>query len=100
MDQTVKKGNRMIGFLRRNLKVSNESTKTVAYLTLVRPILVSGVLLQSGAPTPKTISTSLKWSRVARLGLLQLQTIPQHQQRDLHVGTFRMGITGIETCQV
>ena len=26
--------------------------------------------------------------------------IPQHQQCDLHVGTFSMGITGIETCQV
>ena len=39
MDQTIKKGNSMIGFLRRNLKVSNESTKTAAYLSLVRPIL-------------------------------------------------------------
>ena len=38
MDQTIKKGNSMIGFLRRNLKVSNESTKTAAYLSLVRPI--------------------------------------------------------------
>ena len=39
MDQTIKKGNSMIGFLRRNLKVSNDSTKTAAYLSLVRPIL-------------------------------------------------------------
>ena len=39
MDLTIKKGNSMIGFLRRNLKVSNESTKAAAYLSLVRPIL-------------------------------------------------------------
>ena len=39
-DQTIKKGNSMIGFLRRNLKVSNKSTKkSSAYLSLVRPIL-------------------------------------------------------------
>ena len=29
----------MLGFLRRNLKVSNEQTKTAAYLSLVRPVL-------------------------------------------------------------
>ena len=39
MDQTIKKGNCMLGFLRRNLKVSNESTKTAAYSSLIRPIL-------------------------------------------------------------
>ena len=39
MDQTIKKGNSMLGFLRRNLKVSNESTKTAAYSSLIRPIL-------------------------------------------------------------
>ena len=39
IDQTIKKGNSMLGFLRRNLKVSNEETKTAAYLSLVRPVL-------------------------------------------------------------
>ena len=39
MDQTIKKGNSMLGFLRRNLKVSNESTKTAAYSSLIRQIL-------------------------------------------------------------
>ena len=39
MDQTIKKGNSMLGFLRRNFKVSNESTKTAAYSSLIRPIL-------------------------------------------------------------
>ena len=39
MYQTFKKGNSLLGFLRRNLKVISESTKTAAYLSLVRPIL-------------------------------------------------------------
>ena len=39
IDQTIKKGNSMLGFLRRNLKVGNESTKTAAYSSLIRPIL-------------------------------------------------------------
>ena len=39
MDLTIKKGNSMLGFLRRNLKVSSESTKTAAYHSLVRPVL-------------------------------------------------------------
>ena len=39
IDQTIKKENSMLGFLRRNLKVSNEQTKTAAYLSLVRPVL-------------------------------------------------------------
>ena len=96
MDQTLKKGSSMIGFLRRNLKVSNESTKTAAYPLSSDPYW--STVAQSGAPTPKITSTNLKWSSVERLGILQ--QIPQHQQRDFHVGTLRMGITGIETCQV
>ena len=36
MYQIIKKGNSMLG-MRRNLKVSNESTKTAAYFSLVRP---------------------------------------------------------------
>ena len=39
MDQVIKKGNSILVFLRRNLKVSNESTKIAAYLSLVRPLL-------------------------------------------------------------
>ena len=39
MDQTVKKANSMLGFLRRNLRVSNESTNTSAYRSMVRPLL-------------------------------------------------------------
>ena len=39
IDQTVKKANSMLGFLRRNLRVSNESTKTSAYRSMVRPLL-------------------------------------------------------------
>ena len=37
IDQIAKKGNSMLDFLRRNLKVNNEATKTAAYLSLVRP---------------------------------------------------------------
>ena len=39
INQTIKKGISMLGFLRRNLKVCNEETKTAAYLSLVRPAL-------------------------------------------------------------
>ena len=39
MDQTVKKSNSTLRFLRRNLRVSNEETKSAAYFSMVRPIL-------------------------------------------------------------
>ena len=39
IDQTVKKANSMLGFLRRNLRISNENTKTSAYRSMVRPLL-------------------------------------------------------------
>ena len=39
MDQTIKKSNSTLGFLRRNLRVSNEDTKSAAYFSMVRPIL-------------------------------------------------------------
>ena len=37
IDRIVKKGNSMIGFLQRNLRVSNRDTKASAYFTLVLP---------------------------------------------------------------
>ena len=39
INNTVKKANSILGFLRRNLRVSNEQTKEAAYKTLVRPHL-------------------------------------------------------------
>ena len=39
INSTVKKANSVLGFLRRNLRVSNEHTKEAAYKTLVRPHL-------------------------------------------------------------
>ena len=39
MDQAVKKVNSTLGFLRRNLRVSNEQTKSSAYFSMVRPIV-------------------------------------------------------------
>ena len=39
MDQTIKKANSTLGFLCRNLRVSNEETKSTAYFSMVRPIL-------------------------------------------------------------
>ena len=39
IDQTVKKASSMVGFLRRNLRVSSEATKTSAYYYYVRPLL-------------------------------------------------------------
>ena len=41
MDKTIKKANSTLGFLRRNLRISNEQTKTAAYMyfSMVRSIL-------------------------------------------------------------
>ena len=39
MDQTVKKANSTLGFLRRNLRISNKQTKSAAYFSMVRPII-------------------------------------------------------------
>ena len=39
IDKVVKKGNRSLGFVRRNIKTSNSNVKTLAYNALVRPIL-------------------------------------------------------------
>ena len=39
IDRIVRKGNNMVGFLQRNLRVSNKETKASAYYTLVRPNL-------------------------------------------------------------
>ena len=39
IDQTVKKANSMLGFLRRNLRISNERTKTSAYRSMVKLLL-------------------------------------------------------------
>jgi hypothetical protein len=39
IDKTVKKATSTLGFLRRNLTVSNQDTKAAAYKTLVRPTI-------------------------------------------------------------
>ena len=39
IDRIVKKGNSMLGFLQRNLRVNSRETKASAYFTLVRPNL-------------------------------------------------------------
>ena len=39
VDRTVKKGNSTLGFLRCNLRVSNEEVKTAAYRSIVHPML-------------------------------------------------------------
>ena len=39
IDQTVKKANSMLGFLRRNLGVNSEQTKATAYCSMFRPLL-------------------------------------------------------------
>lgn len=36
-DKISKKANSMVGFLKRNLKMSNRNTKTNAYIVLVHP---------------------------------------------------------------
>ena len=39
IDQTVKKANSMVGFLRQNLTVSSKATKASTYYSMVRPLL-------------------------------------------------------------
>ena len=39
MDQTIKNAKSALGFLCRNLRISNEETKSTAYYSMVRPIL-------------------------------------------------------------
>ena len=39
MEQAVKKANSTLGFLRRNLRISNEQTKSAAYFSMVRSII-------------------------------------------------------------
>ena len=39
IDNTVKKANRSLGFLRRNLRINDEAVKGTAYKTIVRPIM-------------------------------------------------------------
>ncbi|MCW4309230.1 MAG: reverse transcriptase family protein [Candidatus Thiodiazotropha endolucinida] len=39
IDRIVKKGNCMLGFLQRNLRINNQDTKASAYFTIVRPIV-------------------------------------------------------------
>ena len=40
IQETVKKANQTLGFLRRNLKICSIQTKNLAYKALVRPILL------------------------------------------------------------
>ena len=80
MDQTIKKGNSMLGFLRRNLKVSNKSTKTAAYSSLIRSILELHSL-ESAHPGiyQQTRDGPTKGSKICN------QSLSQHQQCHLNV---------------
>ena len=75
IDQTVKKANRMVGFLRRNLRVSSEATKASAYYSMVRPLLEYVPLF--GVPIPRNISRRLRWFSVEQPGMSQIDTITQ-----------------------
>ena len=39
IDRTTKKANSMLGFLKRNIRITNQETKSAAYFSLVRPNL-------------------------------------------------------------
>ena len=45
IDQTVIKANSMVGFLRRNLRVSSEATNASAYYSMVRPLFTVRVFV-------------------------------------------------------
>ena len=78
MDQTIKKGNSMLGFL-RILQVSNESTKTAAYSSLIRPILEYCCTVWS-PHTREYRDGPTKSSKIC------YQSLPQYQQCHLNVG--------------
>ena len=76
IDQTVKKkANSMMGFLRRNLRVSSEATNASAYCSMVRPLLEYVPLF--GVPIPRNISRRLRWFSVEKPGMSQTDIITQ-----------------------
>lgn len=56
IDKILKKGNSTLVFLRLNLRVSNEDTKSIAYKSLVSPSLE----YCSSAPLPRVLLHSLE----------------------------------------
>ena len=58
MDQAVKKANSTLGFVRRNLRISNEQTKSAAYLLLEGKLWSTDQ--QSGDLTARNTSAKLK----------------------------------------
>ena len=67
IDQTVKKANSMLGFLRRNLRISNEHTKTSAYRSMVRPLLEYRSTVWSPLIHLTKILRRLRWYRAGLL---------------------------------
>ena len=63
-DQAVKKANITLGFLCRNLRISNEQTKTAAYILMVRPIIEYCSTVWT--PIPKSTSTRWRWFNDAK----------------------------------
>ena len=70
IDRIVKKGNSMIGFLQRNLRVSDRHTKASAYFTLVQPNIEYCRTPQYGVHTQTKERGRSKWSSVTPLHML------------------------------
>ena len=89
MDQTVKKANSTLGFLRRKLRVSNEETKPAAYFSMVRPILEYSSTIWS----PYTNGYIHKIEMVQRRAARYVKPLPEYQQCDIYDSTSRMGVS-------
>jgi len=61
VEKVCSKANKTIGFLRRNLRVSSPKLKTLAYFSLIRPLVDYAVL--HGTHTQIETSKSLKMSK-------------------------------------
>ena len=84
----------MIGFLGSILKVSNESTKTAAYLSHVSPVLEYCCTVWN--PYTQDYINKMDLQMVKCRAVLKIR----HEKRDVYVGKLRTGISGIKTCQI
>ena len=72
MDQTIKKANSTLGFLQRNLRISNEEPNPQHTTPWWGQSLSTA--LQSGTPTPKTTFIRQRWFNAEQPGMPRTDT--------------------------